>query len=156
MDTGSGKGRSLWLYECFGLYGDSYFVSYRDPNLGQTNDVFENTVNFVEQFDVSERDMTKYVIGAISDMDIPLTPAQAGVRSMTAWLTETTLEDLQKIRDEVLSASPADIRALSEGVRNFWRKAVYALSEMRAESKRRRSCLMRSSAFSIHRKETII
>ena len=103
----------------FGLYGDSYFVSYRDPNLGQTNDVFENTVNFVEQFDVSERDMTKYVIGAISDMDIPLTPAQAGVRSMTAWLTETTLEDLQKIRDEVLSASPADIRALSEGVREL-------------------------------------
>ena len=101
------------------IYGDSYFVSYRDPNLGQTNDVFENTVNFVEQFDVSERDMTKYVIGAISDMDIPLTPAQAGVRSMTAWLTETTLEDLQKIRDEVLSASPADIRALSEGVREL-------------------------------------
>ena len=76
-------------------------------------------MNFVEQFDVSERDMTKYVIGAISDMDIPLTPAQAGVRSMTAWLTETTLEDLQKIRDEVLSASPADIRALSEGVREL-------------------------------------
>ncbi len=113
------KGGAYGCMSAFGLYGDSYFVSYRDPNLGQTNDVFENTVNFVEQFDVSERDMTKYVIGAISDMDIPLTPAQAGVRSMTAWLTETTLEDLQKIRDEVLSASPADIRALSEGVREL-------------------------------------
>lgn len=113
------KGGAYGCMSGFGLYGDSYFVSYRDPNLGLTNEVFEHTAEFVEQFDVSERDMTKYVIGTVSDMDLPLTPAQTGVRSMTAWLTETTFEDVQRVRDEVLNAEPEDIRALSAGVREL-------------------------------------
>ena len=57
--------------------------------------------------------MTKYVIGTISGLDTPLTPRSAGARSMTAYLTGTAPEDIQKVRDEVLSASADDIRALA-------------------------------------------
>ena len=63
--------------------------------------------------------MTKYIIGTISEMDTPLTPSAAGSRSMAAWLTHTTEEDFQKIRDEVLDATPADIRALADGIREL-------------------------------------
>ena len=107
------------MHERFGVYGDSYLVSYRDPNLKETNQVFENTADYVEHFDATDRDMTKYVIGTISDMDTPLTPSAAGNRSMSAWLTHTTLEDLQRMRDQVLEATPADIRSLASGIRNF-------------------------------------
>ena len=103
----------------FGVYGDSYLVSYRDPNLKETNQVFENTADYVEHFDATDRDMTKYVIGTISEMDTPLTPAAAGNRSMSAWLTHTTLEDLQRTRDQVLEATPADIRGLASGIREL-------------------------------------
>lgn len=113
------KGGAYGCMSGFGIYGDSYLVSYRDPNLGQTNEVFEKTADYVEQFDAGERDMTKYIIGTISEMDTPLTPAAEGTRSMSAWLTRTTEEDLQKIRDEVLDASPADIRALAGGIREL-------------------------------------
>ena len=109
----------------FGTYGDSYLVSYRDPNLGQTNEVFEQTPEYVEQFDASERDMTKYIIGTISDMDTPRTPAMEGSRGLASWLTQTTLEDIQKYRDEVLDAQPEDIRALSGGIRELLEEGAF-------------------------------
>ena len=113
------KGGAYGCMSGFGVYGDSYLVSYRDPNLKETNQVFENTADYVEHFDATDRDMTKYVIGTISEMDTPLTPAAAGNRSMSAWLTHTTLEDLQRTRDQVLEATPADIRGLASGIREL-------------------------------------
>lgn len=113
------KGGAYGCMSGFSVYGDSYLVSYRDPNLRQTNEVFERTAGYVEGFDASEREMTKYIIGTISEMDAPLTPQAAGARSMNAWLTHTTLEDFQRSRDEVLQASPTDIRALAGGIREL-------------------------------------
>lgn len=113
------KGGAYGCMSGFGVYGDSYLVSYRDPNLSQTNEVFEKTAEYVEQFDASERDMTKYIIGTVSELDTPLTPSAAGNRSMSAWLTHASAEDFQKIRDEILDASPADIRALADGIREL-------------------------------------
>ena len=113
------KGGAYGCMSGFGIYGDSYLVSYRDPNLGLTNEVFEKTADYVEQFEASERDMTKYIIGTVSEMDTPLTPSAAGSRSMSAWLTHAAEEDFQRMRDEVLTATPADIRALAAGIREL-------------------------------------
>ena len=119
------KGGAYGCMSGFGTYGDSYLVSYRDPNLGQTNEVFEQTPEYVEQFNASERDMTKYIIGTISDMDTPRTPAMEGSRGLASWLTQTTLEDIQKYRDEVLDAQPEDIRELSGGIRELLEEGAF-------------------------------
>ncbi len=103
-------------YGCMNNYtrtGNSYLVSYRDPNLEKTNEIFEKSVDYTENFDVSDRDMTKYIIGTISSMDTPLTPNAKGARSMSAWMTGLAFEDVQKERDEVLSCGCAEIRALA-------------------------------------------
>lgn len=97
--------------------GDLYFVSYRDPNLQKTNDVFTNTPEFLEKFDCDKRDMTKYIIGTISSMDTPLTPAQEGDRALSLYLHDIGIEDIQKARDEVLGATVEDIRKLSEHIK---------------------------------------
>lgn len=96
----------------FNKNGVSVFYSYRDPHLEKTLEVYRQIAGFLKDFDCNERDMTKYVIGTISGMDTPLTPRSAGIRSMTAYLTQTTLEDIQKVRDEALGACVEDIRAL--------------------------------------------
>ena len=75
--------------------------------------IFEKSVDYTESFDVSERDMTKYIIGTVSSMDTPLTPNAKGARSMSAWMTGLTPEDVQKERDEVLSCGCEEIRALA-------------------------------------------
>ena len=113
------KGGAYGCMCSFGKSGDSYFVSYRDPNLKGTVEVFEKAADFVERFDGDDRTMTQYVIGAVSEMDTPLNPAAKGLRSMSAYLTNQTLADLQKERDEVLSAAQEDIRALAAHIRAF-------------------------------------
>ena len=93
--------------------GDGYFVSYRDPHLERTNKVYEGVPEFLRNFEADERGMTKYIIGTVSDMDIPLTPVKMGDRSLSAYLTKTPLEALQKERGQVLDAEPENIRALA-------------------------------------------
>lgn len=96
--------------------GEGYFVSYRDPNLRQTNEVYDKIPQYLRAFTVSERDMTKYIIGTISDMDTPMTPSTKGSRSLNAWLSGVTYEMIQKERDEILNADQETIRALAEPV----------------------------------------
>ena len=101
-------------YGCMNQYlrnGDVYFVSYRDPNLAATNEVYEKIPDYVRNFTADEDEMTKYIIGTVSDLDAPLNPSAKGARSMTAYLQGLTYEEIQKERDEILGASDADIRA---------------------------------------------
>ncbi len=106
------KGGAYGCMSGFLRNGDTYFASYRDPKLAETNTVFEGIPAYVRGFDASDRDMTKYIIGTISDMDTPMNPDAKGARSTAAYLTGLTEELLQKERDEVLSTETADIRAL--------------------------------------------
>ncbi len=111
------KGGAYGCMSGFGRSGESFLVSYRDPNIKETNQVYEGIVDYLERFDVDERDMTKYVIGTISAMDTPLTPSDKGARGLSAYLSGVTDEMLQKERDQVLAAEPKDIRKLAEFVR---------------------------------------
>jgi len=107
------KGGAYGIMCNFGKTGDSYLVSYRDPNLKKTVDIFEKTSDYLRDFNADERTMTKYIIGAVSDMDMPMTPAVKGSRSSSAYLTNLDFAQVQKERDEVLSCSQEDIRALA-------------------------------------------
>ena len=96
----------------FGKTGDTYLVSYRDPNLGRTLDVYRGISDYLKNFTVDERDMCKYIIGTISESDTPMNPSAKGNRSLNAWMSHVTEEDLQKERDQILGASQRSIRAL--------------------------------------------
>ncbi len=107
------KGGAYGCMSGFTRRGDGYFVSYRDPNLTKTNQVYEGIPSYLENFQVDEKEMTKYIIGTFSGVDAPLTPAGKTGRSATAWLAGITEEMLQKEREEILNATPEDIRNLS-------------------------------------------
>lgn len=107
------KGGAYGCMSGFTRSGNGYLASYRDPNLKATFDVFKGTVEYLKNFAASDRDMLKYIIGTISDMDIPLTPSMAGQRSFTAYLTGVTETLILKEREEVLSCTVEDIRELA-------------------------------------------
>ncbi len=111
------KGGAYGCMSGFGLDGNGYFASYRDPNLKETNNIYNGTVSYLEQFNASERDMTKYIIGTISGMDTPMTASTRGRRSLSAYLSGVSDLDLQKEREQVLSAQVDDIRALAKIVK---------------------------------------
>ncbi len=107
------KGGAYGCMSGFGRNGDGYFASYRDPNLGSTNQVYEGIPEYLEQFQVDEEEMTRYIIGTFSGVDAPLTPGAKAGRSATAYLTGVTEEMLQREREEILQATQEDIRKLS-------------------------------------------
>lgn len=107
------KGGAYGCMSGFGKNGEAYLVSYRDPNLKETNEIYENTADYVRNFDVDDRDMTKYIIGTISGMDTPLNPSAKGLRSYTAYMNNLTFDEIQKERDEILDAKQEDIRNLA-------------------------------------------
>lgn len=108
------KGGAYGCMFSFGKTGDSYFVSYRDPNLRKTIDTFEKTSEYLRNFAADERTMTKYIIGAISDLDVPLTPVAKGSRSSSAYFTELGYDEVQKERNELLTCTQEDIRVLAD------------------------------------------
>jgi hypothetical protein len=110
------KGGAYGCMSSFLRTGDSYFVSYRDPNLAKTIEVYDKIPEYVASFEADERDMTKYIIGTFGALDTPLNPEAKGSRSMAAYLENLTYEEIQKERDEILAAQPADIRALSDQI----------------------------------------
>lgn len=103
----------------FGKSGDCYFVSYRDPNLENTLNVYKNAADYIASFDVDERSMTQFVIGAISDLDTPMNPAAKGLFSLSGYLTGVTDEMLQQERNEIISADGEKLRKCAEIVRSF-------------------------------------
>ncbi|MDE7177400.1 MAG: insulinase family protein [Lachnospiraceae bacterium] len=103
----------------FGKTGESYFVSYRDPNLEKTIEVYEKAADFVEAFEADERTMTQYIIGAVSALDTPMTPQVYGTYSLAGFLTGFSEEQVQRERDELLSADAATIRGLAAHIRAF-------------------------------------
>lgn len=113
------KGGAYGCMSSVGRTGEGYFVSYRDPNVKESNEIYEGIPEYLEQFDADERDMTKFVIGTISELDTPLTPSLRGARGLSAWYSGVTKEMLQKERDEILSVTAEDIRALGGLVREI-------------------------------------
>ena len=107
------KGGAYGCMSGIGRSGEGYFVSYRDPEVKKSDDIYLGIPAYLENFEADERTMTKYVIGTISDIDTPLTPSLQGSRGLSAWYSGVTDEMLKKEREEILNATVEDIRALA-------------------------------------------
>lgn len=140
------KGGAYGCMSNFSKLGEGYFVSYRDPNLEKTNAVYEGVVAYLKAFAVGERDMTKYIIGTISNIDQPMTPAAKGDRSMNLYMNHVSEEMIRKERNEILDATEADIRALAEIVEAVLEDNCFCVigSEEKIEEQKERFLEIRS------------
>ena len=95
------------------------FSSYRDPNLKETFDVFNATVDFLNKFDADETAMTRYIIGTISTLDIPQTNSQRGETAVNYYFAKRTAGEIQKDRDAILTTKAADIKSFSKMINDI-------------------------------------
>ena len=107
------KGGAYGCMSNFNRIGEGYLMSYRDPNLAKTMDIYEKVVDYLENFDVDDRDMNKFIIGTISNIDRPMNPAAKGSRSMNLYMNHVTEEMIRTEREQILNADQKDIRGLS-------------------------------------------
>ena len=96
--------RNAWLWDRVRVQGGAYgafclldrisgmltFVSYRDPNLLQTIDIFDRSARFLEEETLTDEELTKSIIGAIGDLDSHMLPDTKGFVSMIRYLTNDT------------------------------------------------------------------
>jgi Zn-dependent M16 (insulinase) family peptidase len=134
----SGYLRTSWLWERIRVQGGAYgafcmfdrisgtlaFISYRDPNLLKTLDNFDRSVNFLQQMELSDNELTKAIIGAIGSIDAYLLPDAKGFVSLLRHLTGDTEEDRQRMREEILTTSTADFKAFAEVLDQFRSKGI--------------------------------
>ncbi|MDF2569441.1 MAG: Peptidase associated, partial [Sporomusa sp.] len=113
------QGGAYGAFAQFDRSGNVVFGSYRDPNLVETIKVYDETVEYLNNFtakQISKREMTKYIIGTMSTMDSPLTPQMKGERADAAYIRNISHADLQQERDEILATRQDDIKKLANVV----------------------------------------
>ncbi len=120
--------RNSWLWDRVRVNGGAYgafclfdhlsggltFVSYRDPNLIKTLEIFDQSARFLHSVKLDGKELTKAIIGAIGDIDAHMLPDAKGFVSMTRYLTKNTDEARQKMREEVLETRKDDFRAFAD------------------------------------------
>ncbi len=120
--------RNSWLWERVRAQGGAYgtfdtfdrhsgvitFLSYRDPNLLRTLEIYNNSGKFLQDLDLNPSELTKAIIGTIGDLDSYMLPDAKGYTSMVRNLLGTTDEERQRLRDQVLDTQPADFHAFGE------------------------------------------
>ncbi|WP_251861993.1 insulinase family protein [Clostridium sp. Marseille-Q2269] len=116
------QGGAYGAFASFVKNGNMFFGSYRDPNLVKTIEAYDEAFKYVSQFNPEDREMTKYIIGTISDLDTPLSPAAKGEKSTENYLRKISYEDMQKERDEILSTNKEKIIAFSDIIKDLMKE----------------------------------
>jgi Zn-dependent M16 (insulinase) family peptidase len=120
--------QTTWLWEKIRVQGGAYggfsvldqltgtfsFVSYRDPNLNSTLDYYDATPDYLRRLDLSRDELTRAIIGVISDLDAYLLPDAKGYTSLLRYLSGKSDEHRQKIRDQVLGTTQADFKRAAD------------------------------------------
>ncbi|KAH0872342.1 hypothetical protein HID58_069704 [Brassica napus] len=129
---------NTWLWDRVRVSGGAYggfcdfdshsgvfsFLSYRDPNLLKTLDIYDGTGDFLRGLDVDEDTLTKAVIGTIGDVDSYQLPDAKGYSSLLRHLLNVTDEERQIRRAEILSTSLKDFKEFAEAVDSVRDKGV--------------------------------
>ncbi len=117
-----------WLWDQIRVKGGAYgisgrlnhrsgvfaFVSYRDPNLLDTLSVYDQSARFLREVSLDQGELTKAIIGTISDIDPYLLPDAKGRVSLDRYLAREPDDFRQRLRDEVLGTTVADFRAFAD------------------------------------------
>jgi presequence protease len=114
-------------YSTFSQSGQVFFNSYRDPNLKETLDNYDAIPDYLRKLEIDDKDMTRYIIGTISNLDNPLTPSQRGEVAFSNYLEKIKPEDIQRDRDEVIKTTLADIKLMDKMVSDILNQQTFCV-----------------------------
>ncbi|MGZ3579331.1 MAG: insulinase family protein, partial [Syntrophales bacterium] len=81
-------------------------LSYRDPNISSTLNVYRKAEEFISQNKISREELDKTVIGTIGSLDKPMDPSSKGYIAMIRDFTGLTDRDRLKFRNAILDMTP--------------------------------------------------
>jgi len=93
--------------------GDFKYLSYRDPNLGQTLGTYDGASQYLKLLDLGEDELSKAIIGCMGDVDAYMLPDAKGYQAMLRHLLGEGDDYRQKMRDEILATKAEDFHAFA-------------------------------------------
>ncbi|GAB2267261.1 Homeobox protein PKNOX1 [Dionaea muscipula] len=129
---------NTWLWDHVRVSGGAYggfcnfdthsgifsFLSYRDPNLLKTLDIYDGTGDFLRSLEMGNDALTKAIIGTIGDIDAYQLPDAKGYSSLLRYLLGVTEEERERRREEILSTSLRDFREFADVIDHVKHKGV--------------------------------
>ncbi|HJE20325.1 MAG TPA: insulinase family protein [Aliicoccus persicus] len=106
------------------LNGDFVLGSYRDPNIRETLEVYNNVPKFVKGLELSDEELTKYIIGTMSPLERPKSAYSKGLEALTRLKRGRTSADISKLKEEILATESKDLVALSSDIQKVQDKAT--------------------------------
>ncbi len=94
--------------------GNVQFTSYRDPKLKETAAVYDGTGEFVKNYDFDEKELTKFIIGAFSDYDRPVSIKGLIARTFNSYMSGRSAADANRERAEMLDITKEQFNAAYE------------------------------------------
>jgi len=107
--------------------GTMLMYSFRDPHIAETLQIFEETEDYLARFQPSIKEMELYLIGTIANLDLPDAPLSRGRYYFTKVLTGGDLQEINRIRKEVLSTTPEKIRSYAPLFRKMIQQGIYSV-----------------------------
>lgn len=119
---------STWLWDRVRVSGGAYggfcdfdshsgmftYMSYRDPNLLATLEAYDGTPQFLRELQVDGAQLTRAIIGTISDVDSYQLPDAKGYSSLMRHMLGISDEERQQRRHEILTTRQSDFREFGD------------------------------------------
>ena len=132
------QGGAYGAFSAFSRSGNVFMGTYRDPNLSESLNAFDEMADYYRNFEADEKEMGKYIIGTISQLDSPLTPSMKGSIAATRYIGHISQDDIQQNRDEVLNTRAEHIKEIAEMVDKLMKENRYCVlgneNRIKAES----------------------
>lgn len=94
--------------------GQLALASYRDPNIKETLAVYKKLPNYLETLELSQQELTKYIIGSISPLEQPKSARSKGVAALSRLKNDFPREDIIQLKEEILAVDPNEFKKLAD------------------------------------------
>ena len=92
---------------------DITFGSFSDPNVENTYNVYDETANYLKNFDTTKEEFTSYLIGTVAKIDPPSSVYSKIINADKNYLCKISEERLVKLKEEILSTTIEKIKSYS-------------------------------------------
>lgn len=90
-------------------YGNLFSYSFRDPTPARTLTMDAGASAFLREFLQGSESLDKFIISTLNDLNPLLSPRDKGSVADTRYFTGYTRAEAEKLRQEILHATPADL-----------------------------------------------
>ncbi len=129
------KGGAYGAYSSIDRQGNFLFATYRDPSCAKTIEVIQSVVENLDTVEIQGDALEMMIIGAVSNMDQPLSPQKEGSRAVNRYFFGTNAEILARYRREIVETKSEDLRECAKNVKKALENIGYVVvgSEQKIE-----------------------